>query len=305
MAPVAPFSAERLHRTLVVPFDPAAPASVHLSSYPQPVAGRRDEVLEAGMARAVAVTEQARAARTQAGLKVRLPLRRLLVLGGEPLPESLLEVVREEINVKSVLPGRPEEIVEHHLKPDFRALGPRFGDKVNRVAGALRELDPSRVAAGLAAGSWTVTVEGMGALSVNRTEVEVEERPAQGFVVIRDGDLGVALDTRLDEDLEREGRLRELVHRLQNQRKTQGLAVTDRVRLRLGAEGPFRETLESHRDWIAAELLAEDLAVGPPGPGEEAWDVDGEAVTVRLDGMVAEGSQERAPTRALGPRTRP
>ncbi len=285
MAPFAPFLAETLHRDLVVPYDPAAPGSVHLALYPEPVDGRRDPALETAMARALTLTELSRAARTAAGLKVRQPLARLLAVEGsrEPLPEEILEVVRDEINVKQVEFVSADRVASARLKPNFKALGPRFGGEVNKVATAVRGLDPGAVRRGMEEGAWTVAPAGMEPVRVSGDEVSVEESGAEGFASFEQGGVRVALDTRLTPELEREGRVRELVHRLQNLRKERGLEITDRVRVRVGADGDLARALEEHRGFMQNELLAETLEIAPRSSGDEAWDVDGEPVTVRLE----------------------
>jgi isoleucyl-tRNA synthetase len=282
MAPVAPFLAETLHRTLVVPFDPAAPESVHLAAYPAPGEARRDAGLEEAMARAVAVTELARAARSQAGIKVRMPLPAVKVLGAPPLDAALQEIVRDEINVKAVEFTGPEAVTAYRLKPDFKVLGPRFGGDVNRVAAAVRALDPETVAAGMKAASWEVSPEGMDPVAVGGPEVQVEETPAPGYVIVADGGLKAALDTRRSPELEREGWIRELVHRIQNHRKDTGLLLTDRVRLRLGIDDALRDAVASYREFIEGEVLAWELEIGPPDAEHETWDVDGTTVTVSM-----------------------
>jgi isoleucyl-tRNA synthetase len=283
LAPFAPFLAETLHRGLAAPYDSDAPESVHLASYPSPGGARRDERLEAGMARAMALTELARAARSQAGLKVRLPLPNLLVLGGVPLDEELQEVVRDEINVKQVEFTTAEEVLDYSLKPGFKALGPRFGGEVNRVAAAIRALSSPEAKAGLGEGRWTVRPEGMTPVEITGAEVEIVTGAPPDMVLLEDGDLRVALVTRVDAELEREGKIRELVHRLQNLRKERGLQVTDRVALRLGAAPAWRGALGAFEEYIRSEVLAATLRIGAPDPGDEAWDVDGEAVSVRLE----------------------
>jgi isoleucyl-tRNA synthetase len=282
MAPLAPFLAETLHRTLVVPFDGTAPESVHLAAYPAPGSERRDPELEAAMARAVAVTELARAARSQAGIKVRMPLPAVKVLGAPPLDDALQEIIRDEINVKAVEFTGPEAVTAYRLKPDFKALGPRFGGDVNRVAAAVRALDSEAVAAGMKAASWPVSPEGLEPLVIRGSEVQVEETPAPGYVIAADGGLKVALDTRRSPELEREGWIRELVHRIQNHRKERDLLLTDRIRLRLGMDEGLRETAASYREFIEAEVLAPDLELGDPDAEHETWDVDGKTVTVTM-----------------------
>jgi isoleucyl-tRNA synthetase len=284
LAPFAPFLAETLHRALVVPVDPEASLSVHLARFPAPDGSRRDPGLEEEMKRAVTVTELARAARTQAALKVRLPLPRLLVLGGgNRLRPDVLEVVQDEINVKQVDFVDPEEILHYRLKPSFKKLGPRFGGDVERVAKAARELGPDEVRAGRGTRGWTVHPEGMDPVVIGPEEVEVEETSPPGWIIVEQGGDRVALDTRLDEALEREGWIRELVHRLQNLRKEKELEVTDRVRITLGAEPPTAETLSAFRSLIESEVLAAPLTVGAPAPDHLTWDVGGIRVTVGLE----------------------
>jgi len=283
MAPYAPFLAEILHRTLVVPFDPGAPSSVHLCRFPSPGSERRDEALEQAMALALQVTEAGRAARTQAGLKVRQPLARLLVLGGGEIPETLREIVLDELNVKAIEHAAPEAAMSASLKPDFKALGPRFGADVNKVAQALRTLDDAAVRNGLATGAWTVTPQGMDEVQVAADQAALVETPREGFALAASGPVRVALDTALDDALRREGSIRELVHQIQNRRKEQGLEVTDRIKLFLGAGPAVQEALRAHADLVRSEVLAEGLEIGDIPAGAETWDVDGDAVSVRLE----------------------
>jgi isoleucyl-tRNA synthetase len=230
------------------------------------------------MARALAVTELGRAARTQAGIKVRQPLARLLVVGAPPLDPGLCDVVRDEMNVKDVDSAAPEAVLSVRLKPNYKVLGPRFEGNVNAVAAAIRNLAPETVAAGRAAGRWTLPT----GEEVGTGEVEVEESAREGFVVLEAGGARVALDTRVTPELAREGLVREIVHRVQNLRKEEGLAVTDRIRLALGAGGPLREALEAHRGFVQTEVLAAVLEVTVPDPAAAQWDLDGETVSVRL-----------------------
>lgn len=283
LAPFAPFLAETLHQSLVRGRVPGAADSVHLTGYPRPGEDRRDEGLETQMRRAVAVTELARAARSQAGIKVRMPLPRVLVLGGEPLDPEVLEVIRDEINVKRVECINPEEILEYRLRPGFKALGPRFGASVKTVASAIRTLDPERVRAGVAAGRWTVAPEGMDPVEVGGEEAQVETAPPEGLLILEQGGEKMALDTRTTPQLLREGRMRELVHRLQNLRKEQGLAVTDRVRVAVGADGELAGVVQEFRETIQAEILAPSLTLGAPCDDHPRWDLDGESITVLLE----------------------
>jgi isoleucyl-tRNA synthetase len=282
LAPFAPFLAETLHRTLVTPFDPESPVSVHLCRFPAPGSDRRDEALEKAMAVALEVTEAGRAARAQAGLKVRQPLRRLLVMGGARVSDALTDIVLEELNVKTLEHAGSEAAMTASLKPDFKTLGPRFGGQVNLVAKTLRALDDTAVREGISRGSWTVHPEGMDVIEVTPAEAAVVESPREGFALAGSGEIQVALDVALDDALRGEGNIRELVHQIQNQRKEQGLEVTDRVRLVIGAGPGLREAVTAYRDLIRSEVLALELEVGDIPDGAPVGDVDGIPVSVTL-----------------------
>lgn len=282
IAPFAPFQAEILHRALVVPYDPGAPDSVHLCRYPEP-AGRRDKALEERMQLALDVTEAARAARTEAGLKVRQPLARLMILGSgsQGVDPEVAEIVAGEINVKEVVFSDASAVMTLGLKPRFGVLGPRFGGAVNAVAAAIRALDDAAVREGLPGGGWIVRPEGMEETPITAGEVEVEEAPRAGFSLSGAGGVRVALDMDITPELRREGLVRELVHRLQNLRKDRGLDLTDRVLLGLAAGGDLGEALREHESYIRAEVLADAVSFDT-AVGEEAWDLDGTPVSVSL-----------------------
>jgi len=282
LAPIAPFFAETLHRSFVTGFVPESPDSVHLTRYPAPGDARRDPALESDMARAVAITELARAARQKAGLKIRLPLSALWVLDRTLLPEDILEVIRDEINVKQVQFSTREAVLAARLKPNFKALGPRFGGTVNQVAEAIRGLSPDAVREGMGQGQWRVDLGGT-PTEIGTAEVDVETFAPPGVLVLEEGNLTVVLATQVDPALLREGKIRELVHRLQNARKEQGLEVTDRVRLRVGGGAQWQEALREYEAFIRNETLAVDMDIVPLDDRATLWDVDGEAVSVWLE----------------------
>lgn len=295
MAPIAPFLAETLHRTLVVSRVEGAPDSVHLTLYPDPDGSRRDMDLETAMAGALTVTELGRAARTLAGLRVRQPLARLLLLAEDAteLPADITAIVTDELNVKELRVSAPDAIETARLVPNFKVLGPRFGGGVNAVATAVKALDAASVAAGRAAGSWEVTPQGGDPVVVSGDEVSVETTAREGFVLSEDKGIRVALDITLDGELEREGRMREALHRLQNLRKDQGLAITDRVSVTLYTPQDLAEDLDPYIPFMAEELLAESFRI-VPGPGEAPSEGvpmdlgDGRNMTVAMNALHAE-----------------
>ena len=240
IAPVAPFLADHLWRNLVAGPCADAPDSVHLAGWPEPAA--LDERLLVEVAEVRRVVELGRQARSQAGIKLRQPLRRLVVQGAAAAAGHAREI-GDELSVKEVEFG-PVEATELRVRPNLPVLGPKLG----------KELGPVRAA--LEAGEFEEL--GDGRLRVNGhdlgpDEVLVERRGREGWAVATDDGLTVALELALDEELELEGRARDLIHRVNTMRKDAGLALTDRIVLTLPESD--RELLR-HEDRIREETLA-------------------------------------------------
>jgi isoleucyl-tRNA synthetase len=242
IAPVMPFLADHLWRTLVLD----GPDSVHLAGWPEGV--ELDEALLEEMAAVRRVVELGRQARAQSGLKLRQPLRRLVVQGAEAAEGHAGEIA-DELSVKEVEFG-PVEATEVRVKPNLPLLGPKLGKELGAVraaleAGEFEELDGGRL-----------RVNGH---ELSPEEVLVERRGKDGWAVAGEDGLTVALDLALDEALELEGRARELIHRVNTMRKDEGLEITDRIALTLPRDG---SDLLEHQDWIARETLAVQVELG-------------------------------------------
>jgi isoleucyl-tRNA synthetase len=239
-------------------------ASVHLCDFP--VAGDRDPELEEAMAVARETVRLGLAARGQSKLKVRQPLHAAIVVatGAERAAiERLGEIVREELNVRELrFVSEADELGEVEVKPNYRALGPRFGKDMPRVAAAVAGLDPARVAAALRDGeSVGIDVNGT-EHSLSAEDLLVTMRPLEGYQVEREGSHAVALDLEIDDDLRREMRAREVVHVLQGARRDAGFDVTDRIRLELDGDPELLDAVRAHQDYIAGEVLAVEVAYG-------------------------------------------
>jgi isoleucyl-tRNA synthetase len=239
IGPVMPFLAEHLWSALVVD----GPDSVHLAGWPE--TGAPDETLLDEMAAVRRVVELGRQARAQSGLKLRQPLRRLVVQGAEAAQAQAGEIA-EELSVKHVEFG-PVEATELRVKPNLPVLGPKLGKELGPVrakleAGDFEELDGGRV-----------RVDGR---ELSPEEVIVERRGKEGWAVAGEDGLTVALDLAVDPELELEGRAREAIHQVNTMRKERGLEITDRIVLTLPPE------LAAHQEWIARETLAERVEPG-------------------------------------------
>jgi isoleucyl-tRNA synthetase len=285
LAPFCPFTADELHRVV-------APSrqSVHLGDWPEVDDDAYDAELESGMALARQLVTLGLAARNDAKLKVRQPLRRALVLlrPGVELPPELTAQVAEELNVRVLEPVHDlEGLLDYTVVPDFRRLGPRIGPLLPRLKEALAHTDGAALRRALATDGRVVVDLGSEQVELGPDDVEVRAHAHEEFVLAEDRDLAVALDTTVDDELRAEGLARGLIRTLNDHRKARGLDLADRVRVELRASGAIAEAAKRHGAWIAEEVLATSFTV--EAPAEETSDgfalleVDGEPVQVRLE----------------------
>ncbi|HEV3213848.1 MAG TPA: isoleucine--tRNA ligase [Acidimicrobiales bacterium] len=277
LAPMCPFLADHVYAGLR---DAEHGASVHLVDWPATDHAAIDEPLEAQMSAAREVVSLGRAARAEAGVKVRQPLRRALVFlpSGSVRPPA--GVVEEELNVDHVeFSTELSDVLTYELHPNFRTLGPRLGDLAPKVRAALATVDTVAAARTLEAGG-TLTVRlGEEDVMLSSEDVELRVRAESGYAVSRGGGAVVALDLELDDALRRRGSIRELVRQVQELRKDRGLEVSDHVELWL--DGLALDGAE--RDTVAREVLANAVHAGS-GHGDPAVVAlgDGLAVSVWL-----------------------
>ena len=286
MAPIVPFVTEKVWQSLVRPSQPDAALSVHLAAYPAADMAVRDDDLAAQVALARRLVELGRAARAEAKVRTRQPLSRALIGARrwEALPDELRHHVADELNVSELatLADGGAGLVSYSAKANFRSLGKRFAKDTPRVAAAVAAADAAALAAALDEGEASVSVEGLGTVTLTSDDVIVTETPQEGWAVAREGET-VALDLAITPELTALGQAREAVRMVQEARKRAGLDVTDRIDLAWSAEGDVAVALRTHRDLLAGEVLAvsisEDLADLPDGV--ETTSEDG-TLTVRL-----------------------
>ena len=286
MAPFAPFLADWLHRSL------AGGESVHLCRMPAADDDLRDERLERGMESVRELATLGRAARERVRIRVRQPLgvMHAVVPNAAEVDEELLEILRDELNVRSVeFLDRAEEVVTFSARPNFKAIGARFGSRTQHVAAALRALTSADLAAVHAGAPLRVNVAGE-MIDLDRGDLELVQEARGDLVVEASGGFTVALDPTITDDLRAEGLAREVVNRVQRLRKDAGLEVSDRIRLAVRGDDHLVAALEPHREFIAGETLAIDLQVSSGvdvGGYEESREVD-------LDGVAAVVALSRA-----------
>jgi isoleucyl-tRNA synthetase len=262
LAPFIPFTTEEVWSAL------GEPESVHLSRWPD--AGEHDAALATQVALVRRLVDLGRAARAGSKTKTRQPLGRALVsaAGWESLPAQLRELVAAELNVGRLEALSAEgDLVDVTVKPQFRALGARFGARTKLAAAAVVAADPGQLAAAVRAGTATIDVDGE-SVAVSAEEVVVTETPRSGWAVASGSGETLALDLEITPELRRAGLLRDVVRIVQDARKTSGLEVTDRIELWWQAVGDgaaeVAETVREATERLAREVLAVQISEGSP-----------------------------------------
>ena len=284
LAPFTPFVADDLYRGLVAERDGSAPESVHLTDYPHADPTRLDPGLDEAMETVRQIVTLGRAARTDARVRVRQPLRRAVVHvpGDAERLRGLLDLARDELNVRDIaLAASEEELAGWHAKPNFRALGPRLGPRVKDVAAAFAADDGS-LAGELAAGrAVTVDLPG-GEVVLGPEDVDLVREAREGWRLASDGATAVALDLTLDDELRAEGLAREVIRAVQDARKDAGFDVADRIHLTLAAPG-HTQRLKPYVEMISKETLANPVVLSDgPEDGEPGVRVDDVRVWVSV-----------------------
>ncbi|WP_370652631.1 isoleucine--tRNA ligase [Frankia sp. Cj5] len=267
MAPFTPFLTDALWSKLVVGVRPQAPDSVHLADWPRAAYDLVDTRLAAQMDLVRRLVELGRAARASSGVRTRQPLARAVVAAPEfaGLPADLRAQIADELNVAAV-EGATADVVDVTVKPNFRALGRRFGKRTPLVAAAIATAGPP------VHGRLTVEVDG-DRLDLDGDDLIITETPREGWAVTSESGLSVALDLEITPALRRAGIARDVVRVLQDARKTSGLDITDRVDIRWSADTPATaQALLEHGSAVAAEVLAVSFtrAAGPDTAGPDS-----------------------------------
>jgi len=292
IAPITPFIAEELYQNLNSVTKKDAHESVHLSNLPDVDRAVIDEELESCMNKAQRIVSLVRAIRNKSNLKVRQPLKRIIVpVSGDRERDEIgkmQDIILDEINVKAVeYVGEDSEIVHKKVKPNFRTLGPKHGKAVQAVAAAVRNFGLNEIRELEKNGQITVQLNGQGTI-ITRDDVEILHEDIKGWIVESDNTMTVALDTELTEDLIDEGFAREFVNRIQNMRKDAGYEVTDRISIRYTANERLDTAVQKLKQYVMNETLAADCTKSGNISGDYTaeWDINGESCGIGIHRLV-------------------
>lgn len=252
MAPFAPFLSDEIFNKL------SGEESVHLSYYPEADESLIDAAVEERMDLVRNLVGLGRSAREQEKIKVRQPLQKILVDGKyEALIEDMIQLIKEELNVKEVIFEKNlEKYMNYTLKPDFKAAGPILGAKVKSLAQALGTLEASQVVRQIEAeGKIVLNLEGE-ETEIDKTLIDIKIYSKEGFTVSMENNLFTILDTTITEELVLEGLAREFVSKVQQMRKNNDFQVLDNIIIYFNGTDEIEKAVNIHKDYIMKETLA-------------------------------------------------
>lgn len=288
MAPFAPFIAEEIYRNLNSITGLENSESVHHALIPDVDESVIDVTLESRMEKAQRIVSLVRSIRNRSNLKVRQPLKRVIVPVRNEHDKSELkkveDIILDEINVKQIdYVGDDSEIVHKKAKPNFKVLGPKHGKNVQLVANAIKNFGMTEINTIERDGTMNLPVNGTEVV-ISKEDVEIIHEDIKGWLVESDGELTVALDTELTDELIAEGIAREFVNRIQNMRKDAGFHVIDRIRIYYQANESLLKAFNAFSTYIKNETLANELSnTLTQGEYSEELDINGESVWVAIE----------------------
>ena len=266
-------------------------ASVHHCEFPEPDETLIDADLSGDMNALLRIVSLGSAARNKVKIKVRQPLAELRIQSAEPQDrravERFADQIRDELNIKRVSIRRPEDgpLVRRVVRANLKSLGPKLGPRLPEVQKALADLDGEIVAGQLGSGQTIDLDIPSGRVTLLPEDVQIDIEPQPGWVAVTEGDLVVAVDTRITPALKQEGLAREIVRHVQNLRKQARLELEDRIVLHLSSTSQeLQQALGSFRQYIAGETLATSWADSPIESPAASTDVriDGQTLHVEL-----------------------
>jgi isoleucyl-tRNA synthetase len=286
-APIAPFYTESLYRDLNAVTNQEKNASVHLADFPVSDASLMDTELEKRMTLAQNASSLVHSLRKKEKIKVRQPLQKVMIPvlseADKKRIAQVSELIISETNVKEVaFIDDASGILVKKIKPNFRKLGQTYGQKMKELAGMITAMDQADIKSFEQSGSFVMTLDGA-AISLSLEDVEITSEDIPGWLVASENGLTVALDITITDELRKEGISRDVVNRLQNLRKDQGLEVQDKIKVTFSTKDELlKAAIDAYKGYIQKETQAIALEYSEGVSGTEL-DIDGLLITVALE----------------------
>jgi len=262
-APIAPFFMDKLYRDLTLATQSEKFDSVHLAEFPKYVGNFVDKLLESKMQKAQTISSLVLSLRKKEMIKVRQPLQKVMIPvldeGFRAEIEAVSDLIKAEVNVKEiVLLDDASGILVKQIKPNFKALGPRFGKDIGLISKEIQSLSQEQISQLDKAGSIDIVISG-NSITLALEDVEISSQDIEGWLVANSNGITVALDITISEELKQEGIARELVNRIQNIRKDSGFEVTDKIKVYLQKNSDLEKAVKANEAYIKSETLTETL----------------------------------------------
>ena len=272
LAPFAPFYSDRLYHDLE-----GGLQSVHLDTFPVADDAFIDADLEERMSMAQKITSMTLALRRKVNIKVRQPLQQIMIPAVSESQKAHVEAVKDlimnEVNVKDIRFVEGEDILVKSVKCNFRTMGKKYGKLMKGVAARINSLDQHEISELEKNGHLTIDVEGQ-QLVIDATDVDIISEDIPGWLVSNEGNLTVALEVELNDELVKEGTARELINRIQNLRKDSGLEITDRIKVTIAPDENINSAIEAYSDYIKGQVLADEIVIAENDGVIDKFDVN-------------------------------
>lgn len=282
-APMVPFITESIYRNLVCSVDDKAPISVHLCDFPVANEAFIDTELEAEMELVLEIVVLGRAARNASNIKNRQPIGNMYVKADRQLDDFFKEIVASELNLKAVsFKDDMEEYLSYSFKPQFKVLGPKVGKQIGEVKATLAGINGHAAKAELeSTGKLKLTLKS-GEVELLPEDVDITMSQTEGFATQRYGNVTIALETTLSQELIEEGFVREIISKLQTMRKENGFQVVDHITVYAAGNDKLVDIMRRNEDFLKKVVLADKVVYGSTEGFVKEWNINGEDIALAV-----------------------
>ena len=285
IAPFVPFMAEEIYTNLVLSVNENETASVHLCDYPVADEKLIDKDLEMRMEEAITIVELGRSARSEAKVKNRQPLKKMLAKTDVELNKYYVDIIEQELNIKEVeFKNDLSEYTSYIFKPQLKTVGPKYGKTLNSIKEYLSKLDGAKAYSELKTnGSLDFEVDNQ-KISLKEEDLIIEASKKEGYITAVSGTTTVVLDTALDEELIEEGFIREIVSKIQTMRKESNFEVMDKITVYINGNKKIEDIVSKKKDMLLKDIMANDVKISEMDNNAiiKEWEINEELVKIGI-----------------------
>lgn len=287
IAPLSPFYADRLYKSLASVTGKDLCDSVHLSEFPKVNDSVIDKELELRMEMAQKITSMVLSLRKKESIIVRQPLQKITIPASKNSDtrkhiEEVSKLILDEVNVKELEFVEDDNLLKKRVQPNFRILGKKYGKLMKEIAQAVKDMSQEDIRKLESEGVVSFNILDQN-VTINLDEVEVVNEDIPGYAVANDGALTVALDLEITENLRIEGQARELVKHIQTFRKESGFEITDRINITIEDSDVAKNIISNFKDYISTQVLAKSFTISPKVENGEKWNIGDTNLTIKIE----------------------